>query len=247
MKYLCDPHIVPTNTCPADLTELTRRNAEFSEFAPEVQLDVSDGLFSPVTSWPYAGGQWEALEEMAAAGEKLAHSERVYYEAHLMVQEPIPLGTLLARAGCRRIMPHIESFSDEVEARAAFAAWRAAGAEEVGLSLLIDTPLERVDELVDECAVVQLMSIGRIGAQGQPFDDRALSRVEELHAKYPMLLVAVDGGISESNVEILVRAGANRLCVGSAISRAPSPADAYEKMHTRALKGCAPVTLELPV
>jgi hypothetical protein len=68
MKYLCDPHILPTNTCPPDLTELEKRTASVLDFAPEIQLDAADGVFAPVTSWPYLEGQWQALEAMAARG-----------------------------------------------------------------------------------------------------------------------------------------------------------------------------------
>jgi ribulose-phosphate 3-epimerase len=128
-----------------------------------------------------------------------------------------------------------------------FAEWKAAGAKEVGVSLLLDTPLSTIEEYADMLDVVQLMSIAKVGAQGQPFDESIFSRIEELHAMYPDMMVAVDGGVAESNVEALTRAGANRLCVGSAISKAESPAAAYAAIHERAMRGCAPVTIELGV
>lgn len=235
MKYLCDPHIIPTNTCPPDFAELVRRAEAFAEYALEIQLDIADGIFAPATSWPYAPGQWSELE-----GAALPRADVILHEAHLMVEKPYDIGVALAKAGCRRIVPHIETFADAETARHAFAAWRAAGAAEVGLSLLIDTPLESIDPLAADCDVVQIMSIAKIGAQGQPFDERALSRVEELHARYPDLMVAVDGGITESNIEELVRAGANRLCVGSAISKSENPAAAFASLHERAMRGCTP-------
>jgi ribulose-phosphate 3-epimerase len=247
MKYLCDPHILPTNTCPPDLTELEKRTASVLDFAPEIQLDAADGVFAPVTSWPYLEGQWQALEAMAARGEKLPYADRIVYEAHLMVQDPRVLGALFARVGCTRILPHIETLAGAEGARAMFAEWKAAGAKEVGVSLLLDTPLSTIEEYADMLDVVQLMSIAKVGAQGQPFDESIFSRIEELHAMYPDMMVAVDGGVAESNVEALTRAGANRLCVGSAISKAESPAAAYAAIHERAMRGCAPVTIELGV
>lgn len=241
MKYLCDPHVIPTNTCPPDSAELEKRSAAFTDFATMVQLDIADGNFAPVVSWPYFHGQMAELER----GEKLPHAEVLQYEVHMMVRDPLPLGVLLARAGAFRLVPQIESFESAESARAAFLAWRAAGAEEIGLSILIDTPLEALDALVGEIEVVQVMSIAAIGRQGEPFDERALHRVEELHAKYPELMVSVDGGISEANVEMLVRAGANRLCVGSAISKAVNPAAAFAKIHERAMLGCSPLVHEV--
>jgi ribulose-phosphate 3-epimerase len=238
MKYLCNPRILPTNTSPSDLSELARRTEEFSRFATEIQLDIADGVFAPVVSWPYQSGQWQELERLAQ-GEKLPLSETVAYEAHLMAQEPLEIGVLLAKAGCQRLIFHIEA-TGIMSAREMTRAWKDAGAKEVGVSLLVDTPLEAIDDVIGFVDVVQLMSIPKIGAQGQPFDERTLSRVEELHAKYPDMMVAVDGGISESNIELLVRAGANRLCVGSAISNAMNKEAAFATLFERAMRGCAP-------
>lgn len=242
MKYLCDPHVLPTNTCPPDSAELAERSAQFLEFATDVQLDIADGIFAPVVSWPYGAGQLADLEKGPLV--QLPYADRLTYEVHMMVQNPGKVGELLARMGAKRLLPHIETLPDADAARAIFASWRAAGAHEIGLSILIDTPLETLDELISEVDVVQMMSIAKIGAQGEPFDDRALQRVEELHAKYPDLLVAVDGGITEGNIEMLVRAGANRLCVGSAISKAASPAKSYAALYDRAMQGCAPIKAE---
>ncbi len=247
MKYLCDPHILPTNTCPPDLSELEKRSAFALPFAPEIQLDAADGVFAPVTSWPYLDGQWKELEVMAERGEKLPHADKIKYEAHLMVQDPAALGTLFAKVGVLRILPHVETLKGRADAEKMFAEWKAAGAQEVGISLLLDTPLAVVNEYADLCDVVQLMSIAKVGAQGQPFDESIYSRIEELHATYPDMMVSVDGGVAENNVESLTRAGANRLCVGSAISKAEDPAAAYAAIHARAMQGCAPVTMELNV
>jgi 3-keto-L-gulonate-6-phosphate decarboxylase len=54
-------------------------------------------------------------------------------------------------------------------------------------------------------------------------------------------MVAIDGGITEATVETLVRAGANRLCVGAAIASSADPARAYANIHERAMRGCQPV------
>lgn len=241
MKYLCDPHIVPTNTCPSDFSELSRRTESFVHFAREIQLDIADGIFAPARSWPYNDDQWQQLENMADSAQKLPHADSLGYEAHLMVADPKRLGGLLARVGCKRIIYHAETV-ESAAAKGMLDEWKAAGAQEVGVALRIETPLESINGIVRHCDVVQLMSIDRIGSQGQPFDERVVSRIEELHAAYPDLMVSVDGGISESNIEMLVRAGANRLCVGSAISGAASPAAAFAMLHDRAMRGCAPAS-----
>jgi len=225
--------IIPTNTCPPDLAELSRRSKVFAGFSPWVQLDLDDGAFAPQLSWPYREEQWGELEAMIGNSHVLPYSDTLNYEVHLMVEEPLRVGQLLTRAGARRIIAHVEAFADENEIRDALGSWRSAGAE-VGLAILIDTPFPVLEPLIGVCDVVQVMSIAILGAQGAAFEPRAIPRIMELHSNYPDLVIEVDGGVSEKNVADLVRAGARRFGVGSAITKAPDPKAAYEKLKSLA-------------
>lgn len=225
--------IIPTNTCPPDLAELSKRSDFFAEFSQWVQLDISDGLFTSERSWPYGGeAQWSELEALAGDTSQSPFAQDLKYEAHLMVEESQALGSYLAKAGIPRILGHVEAFSDEKEIRTALDAWRTAGASEVGLAILLDTPLPVLEPLIPVCDVVQMMSIPTLGRQGAPFDARVFVRIEEIHTRYPESLISVDGGVSEKNIGELVRAGARRFGVGSAISKAPNPKEAYEHLKT---------------
>ncbi|MDO8521662.1 MAG: hypothetical protein Q7S08_00025 [bacterium] len=226
--------IIPTNTCPPNLAELSRRSEAFAKFAPWVQLDIDDGVFAPEISWPYQNEQWAEIESMATASSALPLAGALKYEVHLMVEDPFHIGELMARVGCTRILAHVETFENEKSAKDAFLAWKSAGAKEVGLAILIDTPLFALDALIPLCNFVQIMSIAKLGYQGAQFDTRAIDRIKELHAKQPDLIISVDGGVSESNIVELVRAGARRFGVGSAISRSADMASAYLNLKTLA-------------
>ncbi|MCR4281203.1 MAG: hypothetical protein NUV88_02645 [Candidatus Kaiserbacteria bacterium] len=226
--------IIPTNTCPPNLAELSKRSEAFAKFAPWVQLDIDDGVFAPEISWPYQNEQWAEVESMATASSALPLAGALKYEVHLMVEDPFHIGELMARVGCTRILAHVETLENEQSAKDAFLAWKSAGAKEVGLAILIDTPLSALDALIPLCDSVQIMSIAKLGYQGAQFDSRAIDRIKELHAKYPNLMISVDGGVSESNIAELVRAGAQRFGVGSAISRSADPASAYLALKARA-------------
>lgn len=215
--------IIPTNTCPPDSTELTRRSEAFAAFAPLVQLDVADGKFVPARSWPYGEDQ---MQELAT----LPGTPALSYEVHLMVEEPQEIGIRLARAGASRIIGHIEAFAASEEVQSAFDTWRSAGAAEVGLAVLFQTPLSALQSVISSCDVVQLMSIAKLGYQGAPFEPGIFERIKELHAAYPALVIEIDGGVSEQNIEELVRSGARRFGVGSAISKAEHPRAAYERL-----------------
>jgi pentose-5-phosphate-3-epimerase len=222
--------ILPDNTCPLDYPELVRRSKMLATFSPRIHFDISDGRFTSVTSWPYGEGQFAELEAMADRREVLPLSKIMYYEVHMMVQEPLRVGTLLARVGCRRIVGHLETFTGAHSVKEAFSAWRAGGADEVGLALLIDTDLKAFDEYASQCDTVYLMSIQTLGRQGAAFDERIYDRIRAVHAKHPELTIAIDGGVAETNLKALVEAGATRFSIGSAITKTPDPAAAYARL-----------------
>lgn len=228
--------IIPTNTCPPDLPELSRRSESFSKFAATVHLDIADAKFAPTISWPYQDGEWSELESMADRGNALPYLEKLAYEAHLMIEKPFEIGGLLARAGCMRIVAHVEAFGSADEAKRTFDSWRENGAKEIGIAVLAATPLEALDEYIYLCESVTLMTIATIGAQGIPFDERGYGRVADLHARYPDLVIEVDGGVGKEQIATLARAGASRFSVGSAISKSPDPAQTHRELLELAQK-----------
>jgi len=80
---------------------------------------------------------------------------------------------------------------------------------------------------------VQVMSIARVGYQGEKFDERALVRISELRELYPDVTIAVDGGVSSENLKSLFDAGANSFNIGSAIMKSKNPED--ELIHLQKL------------
>lgn len=238
MKYLCDPHVIPA-VMPRDFAQLNAFARQFSDFADYIHLDIMDGDFAPNPGWPLSDlEQRKELAQLAEGGISLPAG--VSFEVHLMTRSPREFGEMFARAGAARIIAHIEAFDSPEDVLKAFSDWKSAGAREVGLSIKMETPLRMLEEVAQQCDVIQVMSIVEIGYQGKAFDERALSRVEELHAHYPEMMVAVDGGVSEGTVELLARAGANRLVVGGAIVGSTNPAATYARIHERAMRGCTP-------
>jgi ribulose-phosphate 3-epimerase len=63
---------------------------------------------------------------------------------------------------------------------------------------------------------VQCMWIDKIGFQGQAFDERVLTQVEEIRELFPQKLIAVDGSVNEETIEDLSDVGVNHFIIGSA-------------------------------
>ena len=206
------PEIIPT-VVPKSFDDVRSTVSRFP-FARSIHVDFADGIFAPNTTW-----MPEAAKEMAVFG--------ITLEAHLMVKEPKELGSILATSGFERVIGHVEAMA---EPAAALSAWKHAGAKEVGLALLYQTPFEAIDPFVQLCDVVQMMSIASIGVQGIPYVKEAPDRIAFFHNKYPDLMLADDGGVSENNIIALAKSGIRRFCVGSALAKAADPKSSYENL-----------------
>ena len=99
---------------------------------------------------------------------------------------------------------------------------------EVGIALNPESPLsEEVLHMVDQLTIMSVHP----GLQGQAFGDpqhggdieSILEKIRAARAHRHDLVIEVDGGITRELIEPLVRAGANRLCIGSAIFKTDDP------------------------
>lgn len=208
---------------PHSADELRAQVLRLTEFAPYVHLDIMDGALVRRTSWPYTE---DGIPSVVLPS-------REFYariSVHLMVQDAYEIGVAFARSGAAAVIAQYESFERDSDAREALLAWREAGTPVAGLSIQMDTPLADIMNVAESCDVLHVMSIDRIGFQGDPFDPAALGRLRELRQLYPGITLSVDGGVSVANIGQLARAGATRFAVGSNIVKSKDPLSAYRAL-----------------
>lgn len=213
--------IVPT-VVPQSLEDVVAAKKRYGAFSSALHIDAADGTLALNRTW------------LPLSGEKLPDAATSRYEAHLMIDNPLSIGVAFARAGAIRIIGHIEAFSNAENAQEAFDMWTKAGAREVGVAILLDTPLEDLMPYMQLCDFVHMMTIAKIGKQGYKFDDRSIARVQEVHGRYPQTTISVDGGETKDIVDDLARAGASRFCIGSALVKAKDPQKAYTQLTAAA-------------
>lgn len=209
--------VIPT-VVPNSVDDLDVFLARCRTFSAMFHVDATDGVFAPNSSW------------MPTAGQQFPEADHFFYEAHLMVSHPEAIGSAFIAAGAKRLIAHAGAFESEREAMRTLDVWRKAGLIELGIALLIETPLEALEPFIVYCDSITLMSIARIGVQGIPFDERAYGRVADVHARYPDLVIEVDGGIGAQQIAALARAGASRFAVGSAIAKSADPAGTHKEL-----------------
>ncbi len=217
--------IIPT-CVPKTSDDLSIAAEKFRPFAQEIHLDINDGIFASPRTWPYAEDGFGEIDLSTLAGFEVG--------VHLMVADPLAIGEAFARAGAVRVTAHRETFASAERFQEAAAAWRSAGAGEIGVAFLLGTPTTLLGEVVAYADFIHLMSITTIGEQGASFSPTSLARIKEVRERYPAMPIEVDGGISEANISLVARAGATRFAVGSAIMHAHDASFTYAQLATAA-------------
>lgn len=200
---------------PKALEKMVRSAETFTDFA---QIDIMDGKFVPSSSVSY--------EHVASVAPKLE------WEAHIMVLKPEDYIEGFKRAGAQKLVFHYEATP---EPEMVISRIREAGLQ-AGLAINPETPISAISALVDKVDSVLFLTVNP-GFYGAKFLPEVLDKVAEFRREYPGMEVGVDGGIKEANVAQIARLGVDVICVGSAISCAANPAEAYRKLLALAREG----------
>lgn len=161
-----------------------------------VQLDLMDNKFVPK--------QGISLEVVRR------YPNPFYKEAQLMVIDPGEwIGGLIDLKVNRIVFPveikgDILMFINQI---------KKAGIE-VGLSVNPDTKLEKVYPYINSLDGILLMGVNP-GLEGQKLDLEVNEKIKEIKLKNPNIKVGIDGGVNDTNVKELVKAGADYLAIGS--------------------------------
>jgi ribulose-phosphate 3-epimerase len=185
--------------------------------ASVIHVDVMDGHFvPPITFGPIAV---EALRELD-----------VVLDVHLMIADPDRHIEAFAKAGADHISIHAEATP---HAHRTLQAIREAGCR-AGLAINPGTPPDVYGEVQPDIALC--MSVNP-GWGGQAFIPATLDKVRRIRALVgDDVDIEVDGGVDQATAGGCAEAGATLFVAGSAIFRAPDPAQAYREIAQAA--GC---------
>lgn len=200
-------------------------SADFSALAPAlklvedagcevIHLDVMDGHFVPNISFGIP-----VIKSIRACS-------KMFFDAHLMIQEPARYAEAFVGAGCELITFHIEVTDDPA---AVVSHIRSLGAN-VGVSLNPTTPASAIDSIIEQVDLVLVMSVWP-GFGGQKFIADVLPKVEALRAKLEdTQRLQIDGGIDPTTIASAASAGADTFVAGTAVYRRPDPVAAMNHL-----------------
>lgn len=206
------PAIIPTTA------EAVREFCERMAFSLELHLDVVDGQFVPFSSWPY--------EPVGDPDEVKSFTDTFTLEVDLMVAKPLSVAHAWCAAGADMLVFHVETIA--LNDLKEFIDTH--GDLTIGVSALNDTPYEVLKPYAAVADYIQVMGIAKIGAQGQPFDERSLTRIAQLKQDLPDHMVSVDGSVNKATLPRLAQSRADRFIAGSVLFAASDPAAVHGEL-----------------
>jgi ribulose-phosphate 3-epimerase len=210
------PILVAPSILSADLGRLQEEITSVEETADWLQVDVMDGHFVPNLSF--------GAPVIKCIRTKLP------LDIHLMVDNPEERIEEFLQLKVKHITFHAEAVPETDSRRALIQAIRD-GKATAGIALKPGTPLEEIEDVVDDVDLVLIMSV-EPGFGGQAFLSDVLSKVRSLRARFPHLMIQMDGGINGNTSADCIAAGADNLVAGSFIFAAHDRVAAITSLKT---------------
>ncbi len=182
-----------------------------------VHIDVMDGQFVPNLTFG------------APVVKKIRKVTKLFFDCHLMVENPEKYIADFQDAGADQIVVHAETTK---HLHRCIQQIKGAGLK-AGVALNPATSLATIEEILPYVDMVLLMTVNP-GFGGQSFIESMVAKIKRLHnmlkERNLTVDIQVDGGINEKTAKLVRAAGATVLVAGSYVYGAEDTAEAIASL-----------------
>ena len=169
-----------------------------------LHVDVMDGMFVPSISFGMP------------VIESIRKESNMFFDVHLMVEEPLRYIKEFVDAGADGITVHVEACED---LKKTIDEIKKHGVK-TAVAVNPATDIERVYDVLDDLDMVLVMSVNP-GFGGQKLMPETLGKVKKLvkerEKRSLKFKIEMDGGINSKNIEEVVAAGVDVIVAGTAV------------------------------
>ena len=202
----------------ANFDDLEGEIDKVASVSDQLHLDIMDNKFVPNFTFDFKRAQ------------EIVSFSKLPVDAHLMVEDADAMAPKYSETGCYSVTFHFEAASN---VKRTISNIKSNGTK-AGLAIRPGTKLSQVEEFIGDLDLLLIMTV-EPGFGGQSFMTDQMAKVTKARAlinesnSFPVL--QVDGGISESTIEIAASAGANSFVAGSAVYKSSNPAETINKLR----------------
>jgi ribulose-phosphate 3-epimerase len=168
-----------------------------------IQIDIADGKFVENSTW----NKPKNIKKLLPPG--------TTFELHLMVDKPYKYAKKWKNIeGLERIIFHINSTSNIKKTYKKLSKFK----KKISVALNPEIRASKIKPIIDNIQGIQFMTV-HPGRQGNPFLFAIIDKIQNFHDNYPDIPMSADGGINQTNIQALQKAGITQFNIGSALQK----------------------------
>lgn len=217
------PALIPQN-----LNIIRENFSKILGLVKKVQIDILDGQYAPVKTWPFNDNQFDEVLKITRGEEKFPFADDFALEIDMIVMHPIEYLTDFISLGAKSVIIHVDSTDHVAEC---LETIKNSGCN-AGLGIRPSVEIGLLESFLLKADFVQFMGNDRVGYNGVDLDRSVIGKIKSFHNNHPSVPIQIDIGVSVDTIPDLKDAGVSHFVSSSSIFNAPNIKEALLSLQS---------------